>query len=124
MSKIQIWKQSTTPCGVINCGFQMSLICQRYKFESNPQHLNEFYKICSECRLYVKDTNLKAIHNLIRTIELNQDNVAYMSKIQIWKQSTTHWWAALRFEWMSLICQRYKFESNPQPLETVELTFE
>ena len=61
----------------------MSLICQRYKFESNPQ-LKGLSKILKpECRLYVKDTNLKAIHNLntmpLRTVV----NVAYMSKIQI-----------------------------------------
>ena len=61
----------------------MSLICQRYKFESNPQrHITRVFHSC-KCRLYVKDTNLKAIHNKLLCHNAKTENVAYMSKIQI-----------------------------------------
>ena len=125
MSKIQIWKQSTTNCSVIMLKLRMSLICQRYKFESNPQQARWVRDTNQKCRLYVKDTNLKAIHNIyIWEMNLNI-NVAYMSKIQIWKQSTTHKVNGIESGLMSLICQRYKFESNPQhTLDLFDSSFE
>ena len=93
MSKIQIWKRITT---LINRVFDVRplyLICQRYKFESESQR-------CIKTVLLVW-----AVFN--------------MSKIQIWKRITTdEGWYQYRFR-LYLICQRYKFESESQPVKWI-----
>ncbi len=38
-------------------------ICQRYKLESNSQHIGDMANLQTSWLRYVKDTNLKAIHN-------------------------------------------------------------
>ena len=63
MSKILIWKQFTTNNG------------------------NLFRQW--NCFWYVKDTNLKAIHNQQRVYLPKWEIVSDMSKILIWKQFTT-----------------------------------
>ena len=42
-----------------------------------------------------------------------------MSKIQIWKRITTFAGIALSVPWLYLICQRYKFESESQPVAQI-----
>ena len=113
-TKIQIWKQFTT------CWDRQSLrvmLChpiQRYKFESNSQRLQTFFAHTEGCVIRYKDTNLKAIHN---SPGYRQERIVAVSsdtKIQIWKQFTTH---ALRLRCQLMLChpiQRYKFESNSQ----------
>ena len=88
MSKIQIWKRITTQSSGQNEGYQLYLICQRYKFESESQRMS----ICF--------FNVLAVFN--------------MSKIQIWKRITTYKPVNLRSSALYLICQRYKFESESQ----------
>ena len=139
MSKIQIWKQSTTKGNTLG----LRCKCRLYVKDTNLKAIHNTLSICSiralnvaymskiqiwkqsttkgntlglrcKCRLYVKDTNLKAIHNTLSICSIRALNVAYMSKIQIWKQSTTVWCSFSTLARMSLICQRYKFESNPQ----------
>ena len=89
MSKIQNWKQFTTLCLFHHSIILSVLPCQRYKIESNSQlsahaaaqWLSRFY--------HVKDTKLKAIHNL-ENRHSHRSIVGFtMSKIQNWKQFTT-----------------------------------
>ena len=64
LAKILIWKQFTTSLGV------------------------EFKLYC--CLLSCKDTNLKAIHNILTRTDKFYEVVFYLAKILIWKQFTTH----------------------------------
>ena len=63
-SKILIWKQITT---------------------ANGEHRKQ-----TRCIQWLKDTNLKANHNCIRSLRLILIAVFNGSKILIWKQITTH----------------------------------
>ena len=72
-----------------NSNIQLFLIRQRYKFETNSQHIPRQKNRRHDCFWYVKDTNLKPIHNtLTETISVTL---------------------------LFLIRQRYKFETNSQP---------
>ena len=114
MSKIQIWKQFTTRSASVRTAAALFLICQRYKFESNSQPKACDHAVTVRCFWYVKDTNLKAIHNHRLSMMPSGRVVSDMSKIQIWKQFTTGGaWECGRAG-LFLICQRYKFESNSQ----------
>ena len=62
---------------------------QRYKFESNSQHIRRTCQVCSCCIIRYKDTNLKAIHNRREHITDPKKVVLSDTKIQIWKQFTT-----------------------------------
>ena len=61
---------------------------QRYKFESNSQHLLQNVLRRASCNVRCKDTNLKAIHNALMTVRS-------VNRLQC-------------------PMQRYKFESNSQ----------
>ena len=115
MSKIQFWKQFTT--GMLMRAQTTSLysICQRYNFESNLQHSIFFIDNHSCCIRYVKDTILKAIYNRSRRYGRKNGAVFDMSKIQFWKQFTTHCGEIIISPLLYSICQRYNFESNLQP---------
>ena len=89
-TKIQIWKQFTTP---LPRGYTTIGLChpiQRYKFESNSQHL--------------------------RLAFLQLFAVSSDTKIQIWKQFTTEQTIVYVLPSLCHPIQRYKFESNSQPL--------
>ena len=90
MSKIQIWKRITTLRVSWRRRLWLYLICQRYKFESESQHV------------------AGAAHRV--------EAVFNMSKIQIWKRITTVLAWQRGMEMLYLICQRYKFESESQRL--------
>ena len=89
---------------------------QRYKFESNSQQVGGRYWQSTGCVIRYKDTNLKAIHNTSTIAFATTSAVSSDTKIQIWKQFTTH---QERLHGARKLChpiQRYKFESNSQPL--------
>ena len=88
---------------------------QRYKFESNSQPLRHAPTTPACCITRYKDTNLKAIHNHILEVNLHAWVVLPDTKIQIWKQFTTHHGRGLRWSQLYYQIQRYKFESNSQP---------
>ena len=90
-------------------------ICQRYNFESKSQHSYENDKSSIYCFRYVKDTILKANHNLICIVWTNAITVFDMSKIQFWKQITTLEKLYREASELFSICQRYNFESKSQP---------
>ena len=56
---------------------------QRYKFESNSQHFIIFDAEMKGCVIRYKDTNLKAIHNLLIQVALACGAVSSDTKIQI-----------------------------------------
>ena len=119
MSKIQFWKQFTTDAIFICFNFLLLLICQRYNFESNSQHIKCLFVFFQCCYWYVKDTILKAIHNSPSLRSVSSPVVTDMSKIQFWKQFTT-FGIFKNVTWkLLLICQRYNFESNSQPVAEV-----
>ena len=68
--------------------FWLCLICQRYKFKSKSQHNHYHITHVGDCVWYVKDTNLKANHNV---------HIRYDALVGL-----------------CLICQRYKFKSKSQ----------
>ena len=90
MSKIQIWKRITTVIRLTFVSIELYLICQRYKFESESQLTSDHFALTL------------AVFN--------------MSKIQIWKRITTEAVLESYAVKLYLICQRYKFESESQPL--------
>ena len=45
--------------------------------------------MCNHCLLSCKDTNLKAIHNVVMVAMIDVATVFYLAKILIWKQFTT-----------------------------------
>ena len=88
-TKIQIWKQFTTPGQLpISC-VPLYYPIQRYKFESNSQPARRRGHAWSGCIIRYKDTNLKAIHNSYCSWHFNHK--------------------------LYYPIQRYKFESNSQP---------
>ena len=89
-TKIQIWKQFTT------------------------EHILSACLPC--CIIWYKDTNLKAIHNYCVDFSCHSLVVLSDTKIQIWKQFTTVAIADIHLLGLYYLIQRYKFESNSQPL--------
>ena len=96
MSKIQNWKQFTTATACHLCRTKSVLPCQRYKIESNSQQLK-------------RDAHLMEVGFT-------------MSKIQNWKQFTTARCGQLYLLSSVLPCQRYKIESNSQPILLITLS--
>ena len=92
----------------------MYYLIQRYKFESNSQQDRTAHTRQVRCIIWYKDTNLKAIHNRLRPIVSFSLVVLSDTKIQIWKQFTTHTHIAVRQWGLYYLIQRYKFESNSQ----------
>ena len=113
-TKIQIWKQFTT--GEVKGVFRQQLChpIQRYKFESNSQHEAVSPKQVLRCVIRYKDTNLKAIHNSAALWLWRPTAVSSDTKIQIWKQFTTHNVIVILLWLLCHPIQRYKFESNSQ----------
>ena len=116
MSKIQIWKRITTAHGRDYIFRQLYLICQRYKFESESQRSTpqilfgqKLYLICQRYK-FESESQLFAFPKHIKSAVFN------MSKIQIWKRITTPVLDSVRRQKLYLICQRYKFESESQPV--------
>ncbi len=88
MSKIQFWKRITTILCRGSKGIVLWLLCQRYNFESESQPINVGSDKLGCCDCYVKDTILKANHNVLSIRSF---------KLLLW-----------------LLCQRYNFESESQ----------
>ena len=113
-AKIQIWKQFTTLESIRISDIKLCLPMQRYKFESNSQQAHEGNIQQIRCVYLCKDTNLKAIHNIIKLSSPPETVVFTYAKIQIWKQFTTCSVTVGCGLKLCLPMQRYKFESNSQ----------
>ena len=118
-SKIQKWKQFTTQTSITLNFRKLSSIRQRYKNESNSQHLQVHQIFKSHCPQYVKDTKMKAIHNVPARMCRHFLTVLNTSKIQKWKQFTTGQMKSKVHLRLSSIRQRYKNESNSQRFRRV-----
>ena len=114
MSKIQFWKQITTPDEPNDLFPLLFSICQRYNFESKSQLKFLLPSPVHRCFRYVKDTILKANHNFKKILSYEFEAVFDMSKIQFWKQITTYLTRVAFAEQLFSICQRYNFESKSQ----------
>ncbi len=89
-AKIQIWKRFTTYTEQCIIFGLLCLPMQRYKFESDSQHVKQIKLLWESCVYLCKDTNLKAIHNPFCHIQWIRLVVSTYAKIQIWKRFTTH----------------------------------
>ena len=89
-TKIQIWKQITTQGYVKTCPQQLYQPIQKYKFESKSQPKQSAETQGLRCINQYKNTNLKANHNRGVWRRNRQLAVSTNTKIQIWKQITTH----------------------------------
>ena len=69
-TKIQIWKQFTTSDKTAPGSEELCHPIQRYKFESNSQLWTIVWRVRSCCVIRYKDTNLKAIHNWCRGLNI------------------------------------------------------
>ena len=118
-SKIQKWKQFTTFALAGLSSFILSSIRQRYKNESNSQLCQLTVVTITNCPQYVKDTKMKAIHNTPTLTNFLGCTVLNTSKIQKWKQFTTIGITFRHFDLLSSIRQRYKNESNSQPIASL-----
>ena len=56
---------------------------QRYKFESKSQPVKTDKKSPTSCKRICKDTNLKANHNMFKTVNVTTKVVSVYAKIQI-----------------------------------------
>ena len=92
----------------------MFLTAQRYKFESKSQLPGGYREGETWCFSLHKDTNLKANHNCSIGRVRTCGDVSHCTKIQIWKQITTHLHFRQPYPTMFLTAQRYKFESKSQ----------
>ena len=113
-SKIQIWKQITTHPVLIQRFPQLFPMVQRYKFESKSQPVSAWWWASPSCFQWFKDTNLKANHNVVHGVDAQELAVSNGSKIQIWKQITTHSSMPAPCYGLFPMVQRYKFESKSQ----------
>ena len=89
MTKIQFWKQFTTPLPIVIPLHSLYSVWQRYNFESNLQRILPIYNRTASCIQYDKDTILKAIYNSKEVVFTELFAVFSMTKIQFWKQFTT-----------------------------------
>jgi len=113
-AKIQNWKQFTTILLLSFSSFLLLFKEQRYKIESNSQHLIERCFIVNSCCSKSKDTKLKAIHNNVITDNILYIVVVQRAKIQNWKQFTTYLSDLPTISGLLFKEQRYKIESNSQ----------
>ena len=88
-TKIQIWKQITTPFTQFQTITRLYQPIQKYKFESKSQRPCLWQHLCYCCINQYKNTNLKANHNLPDELSDLCQAVSTNTKIQIWKQITT-----------------------------------
>ena len=114
MSKVQFWKKSTTVQWVYGNYNQVCQIYQKYNFESKSLHTIKDGIVRRRCIRYVKSTILKANHNSLIRFCSATIGVSDMSKVQFWKQITTHWPVWLSVFLVYQICQKYNFESKSQ----------
>ena len=93
----------------------MCFTLQRYKFSSKSQRDFSGTLNSMGCVLPCKGTNFQANHNRLWAIRVNDTDVFYLAKVQIFKQITTQAINLRRVPLMCFTLQRYKFSSKSQP---------
>ena len=113
-TKILFWKRITTQGSSSSIHREMLFILQRYYFESESQQYSLSYVCFHGCCLSYKDTILKANHNVLFFLSLQNSDVVYPTKILFWKRITTCQIVQPAQVLMLFILQRYYFESESQ----------
>ena len=89
-TKVQIFKQITTPQSKFYSSLPLLLIPQRYKFSSKSQLRSGEHIAILRCCWYHKGTNFQANHNYCKDTITSKTVVADTTKVQIFKQITTN----------------------------------
>ena len=87
---------------------------QRYENESHSQLVTVVAVATARCFLCVKDTKMKAIHNVFGSTCDSWPVVFYASKIRKWKPFTTFYYKSCSIEQLFSMRQRYENESHSQ----------
>ena len=88
-TKVQIFKQITTPLHLLYGGGMLFQIPQRYRFSSKSQHVSEAITTHQRCFRYHKGTDFQANHNSMMRLAMVSLVVLDTTKVQIFKQITT-----------------------------------
>ena len=120
-TKIQKWKQITTPRPGNLLALPLLPVRQRYKNESKSQPGWSGGKAGAGCCQYDKDTKMKANHNFGSPGICGHRVVASTTKIQKWKQITTSVNKGAKRLRLLPVRQRYKNESKSQPIFAVSI---
>ena len=88
-TKVQIFKQITTPCMLEFLSPELFQIPQRYRFSSKSQHQDPCEKTEKSCFRYHKGTDFQANHNSRVPLRPHMLVVLDTTKVQIFKQITT-----------------------------------
>ena len=113
-TKVQIFKQITTPSKKVRQDITLFQIPQRYRFSSKSQQLDNMLAAGVRCFRYHKGTDFQANHNTIGIPRRIASVVLDTTKVQIFKQITTSYKSL--WQWFELfqIPQRYRFSSKSQ----------
>ena len=114
LSKNTIWKQITTPDVLFFVGGILYAIYQRTQSESKSQLALSLQMKFQVCMQSIKEHNLKANHNQLRSISIFKSSVCNLSKNTIWKQITTSSHNLWRKRNLYAIYQRTQSESKSQ----------
>ena len=117
-TKVQIFKQITTAAIAATQPITLFQIPQRYRFSSKSQPQLIGSAGGGGCFRYHKGTDFQANHNAVE--ELADDPVVVLdtTKVQIFKQITTHTTMGVEVDMLFQIPQRYRFSSKSQPCQT------
>ena len=122
-TKVQIFKQITTPY-LLECWFtQLFQIPQRYRFSSKSQHKINGKKVIECCFRYHKGTDFQANHNKLLSSILLMKVVLDTTKVQIFKQITTNSGSLNGGVQLFQIPQRYRFSSKSQRQDAIDAMF-
>ena len=101
-------------CKVIEREIELFQIPQRYRFSSKSQRDSKTTYRDRSCFRYHKGTDFQANHNLIRCGKRGKNVVLDTTKVQIFKQITTHAKQIHACQQLFQIPQRYRFSSKSQ----------
>ena len=113
-TKVQIFKQITTPAPAFPPAPLLFQIPQRYRFSSKSQPGGAINPARVSCFRYHKGTDFQANHNVVCTLIGIMFVVLDTTKVQIFKQITTHINKQVHNPQLFQIPQRYRFSSKSQ----------
>ena len=122
-TKVQIFKQITTNPSKTSCSGWLFQIPQRYRFSSKSQLVMELRTVAACCFRYHKGTDFQANHNVKLRGTPSRIVVLDTTKVQIFKQITTHNVDHTFEVWLFQIPQRYRFSSKSQLYNTLAILF-
>ena len=121
-SKVQIWKQITTPEQAYHVVSGLFPMVQRYKFESKSQRYRKRMIKEERCFQWFKGTNLKANHNESGNSKFRAGAVPNSSKIEIQSKSQRQCKEPIENKCCFLCPKDRKIESKSQQPATTSPT--